>query len=300
MNLPALPVLFSALGTLTAVFAGVWISTLRRLRGQDPSEDVGLPGPEAIGVGALTNFFDTLGIGAFATTTALMRLRGMVPDHLIPGTLNVGLTPPSILQSFIYTTILPVEMKTLVLMVGASTLGAWLGAGLVARWPKRRIQASMGTALLCASLVMLLTQVKLVPSGGEALGLHGGALVFATLCSLVLGALMTLGIGFYAPCMILLSFLGMTPKAIFPIMMTACAFLMPVGSLRFMRERAYAPRVALGLTLGGLPAVLIAAFLVREMPLSSLRWVVVVVTMYTGASLIRASRLVLTRQGTTG
>ncbi len=260
---------------------------------------MGYPSLGATAVGALTNFFDTLGIGAFATTTALMRLRGMVPDYLIPGTLNVGLTPPSILQSFIYTTILPVEMKTLVLMVGASTLGAWLGAGVVAAWPKRRIQAGMGHALLCASGIMLLTVLNelmhktLLPVGGTALGIHGWQLAFATACSFVLGALMTLGIGFYAPCMILLSFLGMSPKAVFPIMMTACAFLMPVGSLRFMRERAYAPRVALGLTLGGIPAVLIAAFLVKEMPLGYLRWIVVAVTMYTGTSLVRASRQAL-------
>jgi uncharacterized membrane protein YfcA len=99
---------------------------------------------------------------------------------------------------------------------------------------------------------------------------------------------MTLGIGLFAPCMILLSFLGMSPKAIFPIMMTACAFLMPIGGLRFVRERAYAPRLSLALTLGGVPAVFLAAFLVEELPLYALRWMVIGVVVYAGVLLLRA------------
>lgn len=298
--MPALSLLLGALGALTAFFSGAWVQSLRRLRREgagasDPAGAVAPPGLEILGIGGLTMFFDTLGIGAFATTTALLRFRRKVPDHLLPGTLNVGLTLPSVLQSFIYTRILPVEMATLVCVVAAATLGAWLGAGVVARWPKPRVQAAMGLALMAASLVMLLTLVNevlgkgLLPAGGAALGVQGAALAVAILASFGLGALMTLGIGFYAPSMILLSFLGMSPKAIFPVMMTACAFLMPVGSLRFIRERCYSPRVAVGLTLGGLPTVLLAAFLVKEMPLAALRGVVVAVTMATGASLWRAS-----------
>ena len=49
--------------------------------------------------------------------------------------------------------------------------------------------------------------------------------------------------------MILVSLLGMNPTAAFPIMMGSCAFLMPVGSLRFIRERAYSLPSALGLAL---------------------------------------------------
>ena len=83
----------------------------------------------------------------------------------------------------------------------------------------------------------------------------------------MLGALMTLGIGMYGPCMILISLLGMNPKAAFPIMMGSCAFLMPVGSARFIREKRYNLKSALGLTIGGIPGVLIAAYIVREMSL---------------------------------
>jgi uncharacterized membrane protein YfcA len=105
-----------------------------------------------------------------------------------------------------------------------------------------------------------------------------------------LGALMTLGIGLYAPCMILVSLLGMNPIAAFPIMMGSCAFLMPVGSLRFIERGSYSPRTALGLAVGGVPGVLIAAFIVKSLPLTALRWGVVVVVLYAAGAMLRSAR----------
>ncbi len=128
-------------------------------------------------IGFVTAFFDTLGIGSFATTTAVYKLRSMVPVKLIPGTLNVGHTLPTIAQAFIYTRIVPVESTTLVLMIVAAVAGSWLGAGVVVRWPRRRIQIGMGLALLAAAALMLMTALQLFPSGGETLGLSGARLV---------------------------------------------------------------------------------------------------------------------------
>ena len=129
-----------------------------------------------------------------------------------------------------------------------------------------------------------------LPPGGEAIGLRGPALALAVGGNFVLGALMTLGIGLYAPCMVLISLLGMNIKAAFPIMMGSCAFLMPVASTRFARTGSFDVRAALGLALGGLPAVAIAAWLVKELPLDVLRWLVVGVVLYTAASLLRTAR----------
>jgi uncharacterized membrane protein YfcA len=106
--------------------------------------------------------------------------------------------------------------------------------------------------------------------------------------NLLLGALMTLGIGLYAPCMIMVSLLGMNPTAAFPIMMGSCAFLMPVASARFIREKSWDPKAALALTLGGLPAVLIAAFIVKSLPLTWVRWLVVIVVLYAAQGLLRS------------
>ncbi len=290
-------VLFVTLGVFAAVFIAVWAGSVRRAR-RGPGEG----GPEAAGgegekhapallgvVGFVVNFFDTLGIGSFATTTSIFKLRRLVPDRLIPGTLNVGLALPTFAQALIYISIVQVDMSTLLLMIVAAVLGAWLGAGVVAGWPRRNIQIGMGVALLFAAALMLGTQLELFPLGGDALGVLGVRLAIALVGNFALGALMTLGIGLYAPCMILVSLLGMNPKVAFPIMMGSCAFLMPVGGIRFIRKQSFAPRASLWLTLTGVPAVLVAAYLVRSLPLGAVRWLVVLVVVYTAGAMLRSA-----------
>ena len=248
----------------------------------------GLVMPTALqsAIGCVTAFFDTLGIGSFATTTAVYKLRSMVPVKLIPGTLNVGHTLPTIAQAFIYTQLVPVESTTLVLMIAAAVAGSWLGAGVVVRWPRRKIQVGMGMALLGAAVLMLMTALQLFPVGGDTQGLAGARLGIGLVGNFVLGALMMLGIGLYAPCMILVYLLGMNPAAAFPIMMGSCAFLMPISSVRFVKTRTYHAQAALGLALGGLPAALIAALIVKSLPLDAVRWLVVAVVVYTAVHML--------------
>jgi uncharacterized membrane protein YfcA len=277
--------LLGVLGVVTAVFIAGWTKAIKATR-----RSVGFPTPWELGVGYFTNFLDTLGIGSFATTTALFRFKKMVDDRIIPGTLNVGHFLPTVAQTFIYTTLIEVDIPTLFSLIGAAVLGAWLGAGVVARWPKRNVQVGMGVALLVAALLMFMTQMNLFPGGGDAIGVRGTKLLIGVAANFVLGALMTLGIGLYAPCMILISLLGMNPKAAFPIMMGSCAFLMPTGSLRFIREKSYDARAALGLAIGGVPAVLIAAYIVRELPLYAVRWLVMVVVVYAAVSMLLSAR----------
>jgi uncharacterized membrane protein YfcA len=174
-------------------------------------------------------------------------------------------------------------------MIVASVLGAWLGAGLVARWPRRYVQIGMGGALVAAAILFVMKGDGLFPGGGTALGLTGSTLAFAVFANFCLGALMTIGIGLYAPCLILIALLGMNPKAAFPIMMGSCAFLMPIASIRFIRFDAYSLKAALGLTLGGIPGVLIAAFIVKSLPLQWVYWLVVVVVAYAAFTMLRSA-----------
>jgi len=237
-------------------------------------------------IGFVTAFFDTLGIGSFATTTAVYKLRSMVPVKLMPGTLNVGHALSTIAQAFIYTKLVPVDATTLILMIVAACLGSWVGVGVVVHWPRRKIQIGMGIALLGAAALMLMTQLNVAPGGGDALRLTGVRLGIGLAGNFVLGVLMMLGIGLYAPCMILVSLLGMNPAAAFPIMMGSCAFLMPTSSVRFVKTRTYDARAALGLALGGLPAVLIAAYVVQSLSLDAVRWLVVFVVIYTSVNML--------------
>jgi uncharacterized membrane protein YfcA len=247
------------------------------------------PGPLDSAIGLVTQFLDTLGIGSFATMSAAFKFWGTVPDEHIPGTMNVGVTIPGILEAFIYMAVVQVDVVTLALMIGSSVVGAWLGAGVVSHWPRRKIQIGMGAALLATAAFGLLAQLHLVPGGGEMLGLTGVKLAIGVAANALFGALMTLGIGLFAPCMMVTYWLGMNPKAVFPIMMGSTGLLGPVASVRFIRTGSYNFRAALGITLAGVPGVLAAAFLVRSIPLGALRWLVICVVVYTALTMLRSA-----------
>ncbi len=242
-------------------------------------------------VGFVTNFFDTLGIGSFAPTTSLFKFFRMAPDEKIPGTLNVGHALPTVVEALIYITVIGVDPVTLVLLIIASVLGAWLGAGMVARWPRRNVQIGMGGALTVAAIIFLMQNLKVLPAGGNALGLSGGLLVTGVVINFCLGALMTIGIGLYAPAIIMISLLGMNPRAAFPIMMGSCAFLMPIASVRFVKFDAYAFKAAIGLTIGGIPGVVIAAYIVKSMPLEAVKWLVIAIVAYAAFTMLRSAYL---------
>ncbi len=250
----------------------------------------GLPSLAQAVIGFVTNFFDFLGIGSYATTTSIYKLFRLVPDRRIPGTLLVGHMWPTVAQAVISITIIQVEMPSLVALIAASILGSWLGAGVVSAWPKRKVQIGMGLALLGAAGLMLAKAVHWLPSGGDTLGLHGWRMAAGLLGNFAFGALMNLGIGAYAPSLILFGFLGMDLKAIFPIMMGSCAFIMPTSGIRFIGRGSYASRAALGLALGGIPGVLLAAYVVRQLSVGYLLWLVIAVATYSALAMLASAR----------
>jgi uncharacterized membrane protein YfcA len=249
------------------------------------------PTPLLIGIGFVTNFFDTLGIGSFATTTALFRATKTVPDDEIPGTLNAGHTMATLVQALIFTQAVDVEPVTLIGMIAAAAAGAWVGASFVGRWPIQRIRLGMGICLLGAAAMFLAQALEILPGGGAATGVTGLKLMIALGVNFGLGVLMTIGIGLYGPCMLLVSLLGMDPKVAFPVMMGSCAFLMPTAATQFIKlGRIHRPAV-LSMIFGGLPAVLIAVYVVKSMDISTVRWLVAAVVTYTAITLLRSARV---------
>jgi uncharacterized membrane protein YfcA len=284
--------LFLALGLFTVYYLVIFTGAVRAARA---AGEIAKPSMLGIATGAITNFLDDLGIGSYATTTSIFRSTKQVRDEKIPGTLNVGHTLPTVVEALaafalFKTAISPV---TLVEMIAAATAGAWLGARVFGRWPRRKIQIGMGFCLLAAVGVMFYRQVwgsPTDPAGGGILKLEGLALIIGVTGNFILGMLMTLGIGLYAPCMILISLLGMGPTAAYPVMMGSCAFLMPVASATFIKEKSWDMKASFGLLIGGIPAVLIAAFLVKSMPTVVLKWVVMAIVVYTAISMLMTAR----------
>jgi uncharacterized membrane protein YfcA len=290
--------LFIALGVFGILYIVVLTRAVIRARRAGSERDA-KPTFFSVALGFVTSFFDTLGIGSFAPTTAVLKLRSLVPDEKIPGTLNVGHTLATLAQAYIFIAIVQVDMTTLVLMILAACLGSWLGAGFVSKASRRKIQIGMGLALLAAATLFLLQIFEVTPPSGNTEGLAGWRLGAGFAGNFILGALMELGVGLYGPCMILVSLLGLNLKAAFPIMMGSCAFLMPVGSAKFIRSERYSLRATLGLALGGVPAVLLAAFIVKSLPLTAMRWLVVFVVLYAALSMLRSAVVEGKREATT-
>jgi uncharacterized membrane protein YfcA len=274
---------FTALAAISILFATAWVRAARR------GPESNRPKPSAMAVGALTSFLDTLGIGSFAPTTALFKLFHIVEDELIPGTLNVGLAASGIAEAAYFVKSIEIDPALLAATITSAVLGAWLGADIVSRLPRRAIQMGMGVALLIAATVFTFQYLGALPGGGDALALGGWRFGVAVAACFVLGALMTLGIGFYAPCMILLSLLGMQTLAAFPIMMGSCALLQPVAGIRFLTTRRMDFSASLSMTLSGLFGVAIAIPIIGRLSLGALRILVIVVVTYAAFAMLRSA-----------
>ncbi len=249
------------------------------------------PNPEAVLLGAVTNFFDTLGIGSFAPTMAWLKFRKLTPDRLIPCTLLPAHSLPSMAQAAIYLVLLGVMVEPMLLIgcVLAITLGVVIGAPMVIRTRVWVVQAVAAVALLIAAIFYALTNLDLMPGGGTASGLPPLMMAIAIAANFLFGILVNFGIGHYAPSLVMLSLMGMDPRLCFPIMAAGGGFAATGGTLRHIAIGEIDLRIVIGVALGGVPAVLVVAYLVREMPIEMLRWLVIVVVLYAAAVMAHAA-----------
>jgi uncharacterized membrane protein YfcA len=218
-----------------------------------------------------------------------MKLRKLAPDSFFPAILNAGHALPTVTQALIFISTVQVDPTLLIGCIVASVLGSWVGEPIVQKAPVKLVQGVVGAALLIAALLFALKNLNLLPPGGEATSLPMALFVVAVIGHFIMGILMMFGIGLYAPSLILLSLLGLNPIAAFPIMMGSCAFLMPISGARFVKTDRIDLKMVIGMAIGGIPAVLVAALVVKQMDLVTLRWLVVVVVLYAAALLLRGA-----------
>jgi uncharacterized membrane protein YfcA len=250
-----------------------------------------VPTWEAIGLGAATNFFDTLGIGSFAPTMAWFKFRRLVPDRLIPCTMIVGHTLPSLAQAIIFLILLGVYVDPTLLVgsIVAFLMGGMLGVPLATRARVWIVQAIVGLGLILAAILYAMSNLHMLPGGGTATGLSLPLLIVAILASFGFGILLNFGIGNYAPTLVLLSLMGMDPRLCFPIMATSAGLTAAGASVRYISIGEIDLRIVAGMAIGGIPAVLVAAFIVKSLPVEFLRWLVILVVLYAAILMLRAA-----------
>jgi uncharacterized membrane protein YfcA len=248
---------------------------------------------EALGLGFVVSFFDTLGIGCFAPTTAWFKFRKMVPDRLIPPTLVVGLGPPAMAESIIFLVLLGVKVDPVLLFGSAIAvlLGGLIGAPLVARARVWVVQLVVAVGLLLAAIAYAMTNLHLFPGGGTASALSPPLTIVALVLSFGFGILLNFGVGNYAPTLVILSLMGMDPRLCFPIMASGAALMACGAGIRHIQFGQMDLKIVMGLAIGGIPAVLVAAFIVKSLPLEYLRWLVILVVLYAASIMARASWL---------
>lgn len=277
-------VIIYVLLALAAIFAVFYIKDAVARIGEDDGNPI-----ITFVIGFVTDFFDTLGIGSFAPTTALLKFTKQIDERILPGTLNVSHTLPVVFEAYIFIEKVEVEMTTLVALIAASVIGAYFGAGIISKLDKKMVKIVMGFALIAVALTMIAGVTGFtagLSEGNTATSLEGAKLIIGIVVFLILGALMSAGVGLYAPAMATVYMLGMSPLVAFPIMMGSCAFLMPVGSFKFIKEKAYAPKTSLAITVGGLIGVYIAANFVTGLDLDLLTKIVIGVIILTGGIML--------------
>ena len=279
--------LFTLLAIMALLSAPFCIALLRAasLNGAKP------PQLETVILGAITNFFDTLGVGSFAPTMAWFKFRGLVPDRLIPATMLTGHALPIVTQAAIFLILLGVKLDPILLVgcIVAFVAGVIIGAPMVARLPLPVVQTGVAVALLLAAMLYAMANLHLMPLGGTATSLTPQWLVIAVAINFIVGVLTNFGVGNYAPTLIILSLLGMDPHLIFPIMASGGAYGFLMVGRQHVRNARLDARIALSMALGGIPAVLVAAFIVRQLQVETLRWLVVLVAAYAAVLMLRSA-----------
>lgn len=241
-----------------------------------------------VGFGA--NFLDTLGIGSFAPSSAAFKLTKSVDDVLVPGTLNVGDTVPVCVEAFLFFGFVEMDILTLVLMLVASVLGAALMAGIVSKFDRKKVRYALFVGLFILASIVLMRNLGVGPFGteGTELGLRGAKLVIAVVGNFIFGALMSIGVGLYAPCMAMVLALGMNAGCAFPAMMGSCAYLMAFGNgPKFIAEGRYDMVASLTQAIFGAAGVYVAYAFVKSLPLDVLTKVIVVIVYLTAFLYLR-------------
>lgn len=272
---------------VNGVFAFVFIRDLINHKGETMKEN---GNPIVMAISEFIIFLlSTFGVSDFAIGASLYPRMKWVDEKKLPGTLNTACVIPVAVMALAYISSIQVGIATLIIAVVAQVIGAYVSPRYVVKLPVNIIKRFISVGLLVAAAMILAGKFNLMPSGGDAVSLTGFKLVLLGVLSLIYGALNNIGIGSYALTMATVYALGLNPGVAFPIMMGACTFSVPVGSMQFIKFDSYSRKITLFASTAGVIGVLVAAFVVKSMDVSALQWLVAAVILYSAVTMIMST-----------
>lgn len=249
---------------------------------------------KSFGLGALIGFItdlgDTLGIGSFATTTGLFKITHFTDDDVkLPGTLNAVHAIPVMFEALLFITAVKIEITTLIPMTLAAILGAYVGPHVTRKWNVQVVRLALGIALVVAAAIIVYRMffIPTVIGSDTAHGLHGWLLPLGIVFNFIIGNLMTIGLGNYAPELIFFTLIGVNPTIAFPVMMLDAAMIMSISGREFIKMDRVQWRGFAGIIIGGIIGVFVAVKIVKQLPLNVLNWLIILIALLTAVSLFR-------------
>lgn len=243
-------------------------------------------GYASVALHVIYHLLSTFGVSDFAIGTVLYPKLKWVSMKKLPGTLNTQCVVPVAVMALSYITAINVGIKTLAVCIICQIIGAYLGPRFVVKLPEKTIKLFVGIGLVIAAFLIFMGQMNWIPSNGTASELYGGKLILAGFLLFVYGALNNIGIGSYALTMVTVYLLGLNPVAAFPIMMGACTFSVPIGSVQFIKFDEYSRKITLFTSTFGVLGVLVAVFLVKSLDTYILKWIVILVLLYSAYTML--------------
>ena len=154
-------ILLIALGIMTVVYAVYLIKDVVTHK----EEHLPIKMVPILLIGLLANFFDTLGIGSFATSTTAFKFTKSCEDDLIPGTMNVCYAIPITVEAFVFIQRVEIDSLTLILMIASSIIGAVVGASIISKWNINKVRVALGCAMIGLGIVMICKLMGFGPFG---------------------------------------------------------------------------------------------------------------------------------------
>ncbi|KRM72189.1 sulfite exporter TauE/SafE family protein [Lacticaseibacillus brantae] len=278
-------ILFGLIGLMTISYLWVLGKDLMRHRPEMQAEPANR---RLLPLTAMLIFFlSTFGASDFAISTAIYTRLKWVDIRNLPGTVNAQCVIPLVVMAVAYISRIQMSWWLLTLCIAAQVLGAFVGPRLVMRLPDALIRRVVGIGLLISALLLFSGQVHWLHTTGTATSLSPAKTGLLATLLFIYGALNNVGIGSFAPTLITVSLMGLSPLLAFPIMMGAAVFSIPVGSMVFIKAGQYNRSVVAWTSIFGVVGVLVAIFIVGQLQLTVINWIILVVLLYAAYLLIK-------------